>query len=189
LIEGVQRIASIRDEIAAGAPRLLSMPPIEVVPYLWLVGSKSLNGRMQILRTDGLYFGVQVPAQTAVCEDREAVRAVLLRGFLSSFYYCAQVVSTDAPAGGRIVIDFREADEMADIGDVMRPGDWFGRDDAGRLAAPPPAVDAIGAAVEQLGRWYYLADPDHAGFEGTVSIADGVEAHIVNLQRGGRVFL
>jgi hypothetical protein len=189
LIGGVQRIASIREEIAAAAPRLLSMPPIEVVPYLWRCGSKSLSGRMQILRADRLCFGVQVPAQTAVCEDLEAVRAVLLRGFSSAFYYAAQVVSTDVSAGGRVVLDFREADDMVDIGDVIRPGDWFGGDDAGRLAAQPPAVDVIGAAVEQLGRWYYLADPDHAGFEGTVGIADDVEAHILSLQREGRVFL
>src|SRR4051794_40486495 len=59
LVTGVERIASIRAEIADSA-KVGTMPPVEVVPYIWTRERVLICGRVTPLRQGGgAYFGVQ----------------------------------------------------------------------------------------------------------------------------------
>src|SRR5258708_14246013 len=78
LVKGVERVASIRAEIARTA-KIATMPPVEVVPYIWTRERVLICGRVTALRQrEGAWFGVQIPAPTALCTDHAAVRALLL---------------------------------------------------------------------------------------------------------------
>jgi len=57
LVKGVERVASIRAEIAHAA-KVATMPPVEVVPYIWARERVLICGRVTALRqADGAYFG------------------------------------------------------------------------------------------------------------------------------------
>src|ERR1700759_1556487 len=59
LLQGVERVASIRAEIASAA-KVAIMPPVEIVPYIWTSDRALICGRVTALRQgDGAYFGVQ----------------------------------------------------------------------------------------------------------------------------------
>src|SRR5260370_34064976 len=93
LVKGVERVASIRAEIAHAA-KIATMPPVEVVPYIWTRERVLICGRVTALRQgDGAYFGVQIPAPTALCTDRAAVRALLVHEFAHWFYIATRVVN------------------------------------------------------------------------------------------------
>jgi hypothetical protein len=93
LLKGVERVASIRAEIASTA-RVATMPPVEVVPYIWTRERALICGRVTALRQgDGTYFGVQLPAPTALCTDYAAVRALLVHEFAHWFYIATRVVN------------------------------------------------------------------------------------------------
>jgi hypothetical protein len=86
LLEGVERVASIRAEIGSAA-KVATMPPVEIVPYIWTRNRALICGRVTALRRgDGSFFGVQLPAPTALCTDRTAVRALLVHEFAHWFY-------------------------------------------------------------------------------------------------------
>src|SRR5580693_7214338 len=72
LVKGVERIASIRAEIAHTA-KVATMPAVEIVPYIWTRERVLICGRVTALRhAGGAHFGVQIPAPTALCTDRAA---------------------------------------------------------------------------------------------------------------------
>src|SRR3569623_53761 len=86
LMEGLERIASIRLDVAQ-CSRVGSMPPVEIVPSVWQDLDGLILGQATHL-TLGIqtYLGVRIPAQTAVCRDIGAVRAVLIHEFAHCFY-------------------------------------------------------------------------------------------------------
>src|SRR5882724_2655947 len=93
LLKGVERVASIRAEIASTA-KVTTMPPVEIVPYIWTRERVLICGRVTALRRgDGAYFGVQIPAPTALCTDDAAVRALLVHEFAHWFYIATRVVN------------------------------------------------------------------------------------------------
>src|ERR1035438_7436332 len=70
LVQGVERVAQIRAEIARAA-KVATMPAVEVVPYIWTRERVLICGRVTALRQgDRANFGVQIPAPTALCSDR-----------------------------------------------------------------------------------------------------------------------
>ena len=70
------------------------MPPVEVVPYIWTRERVLICGRVTALRQGGgAYFGVQIPAPTALCTDHAAVRALLVHEFAHWFYIATRVVN------------------------------------------------------------------------------------------------
>lgn len=93
LLQGVERVASIRAEIGRTA-KVATMPPVEIVPYIWTRDRALICGRVTALRQgDGAYFGVQLPAPTALCTDRAAVRALLVHEFAHWFYIATRAVN------------------------------------------------------------------------------------------------
>src|SRR6185503_16752632 len=93
LMKGVERVASIRAEIASSA-KVATMPPVEVVPYIWARERVLICGRVTALRQrSGAYFGVQIPAPTALFTDHAAVRALLVHEFAHWFYIATRVVN------------------------------------------------------------------------------------------------
>jgi hypothetical protein len=100
LIDGMERIAAIRADIAKTA-KAPTLPSVEVVPYLLHVsetdGNHLVHGVARVLRPekargDG-QFGVQLSAHTATCRDRSAVRTILIHEFCHCFYAATQVVN------------------------------------------------------------------------------------------------
>src|SRR5687767_5556105 len=93
LLEGLERIAAIRADVARAA-KIGTMPPVEVVPHIWRHDEGLAHGAMAILPTeDGVTFGVRLPAQTAACKDEYAVRAVLVHEFAHCFYFATEIVN------------------------------------------------------------------------------------------------
>src|SRR3954447_22095392 len=130
LLKGVERIASIRAEIAQTA-KVATMPAVEIVPYIWTQDRALICGRVTALRqSDGAFFGVQVPAPTALCTDRAAVRALLVHEFAHWFYIATRVVNGSElgeSAGGALNLrneGLTESDTQIDA------REWFGEDDA-----------------------------------------------------------
>ena len=85
LLKGVERIASIRAEIATAA-KVATMPPVEVVPYIWTRGRALICGRVTALRQgNNAWFGVQLPARQLLFAPTER--------------RCGPFSSTNSPTG------------------------------------------------------------------------------------------
>src|SRR5215204_6331631 len=106
LVKGVEQVKSIRAEIAQTA-KVATMPLVEVVPYIWTRERALICGRVTALRRgDRASFGVQIPAPTALCTDRAAVRALLVHEFAHWFYIATRVVDgSDSGAEETGVLD------------------------------------------------------------------------------------
>src|SRR5579863_3499677 len=107
------------------------MPAVEVVPYIWTHRRVLICDRVTALRQgDGAYFGVQIPAPTALCTDREAVRALLVHEFAHWFYIATRVVngseSGDKEGG---TLDLRN-EGLTESDSQVNARDWFGEKDA-----------------------------------------------------------
>jgi hypothetical protein len=130
LLQGVERVASIRAEIASTA-KVASMPPVEIVPYIWARDRVLICGRVTALRQgEGASFGVQLPAPTALCTDRAAVRALLVHEFAHWFYIATRVVNGSEfsqKAGG--TLDLRN-EGLTELDTQINAWDWFGEEDA-----------------------------------------------------------
>jgi hypothetical protein len=180
LMQGVERVASIRAEIAQSA-KVATMPPVEVVPYIWTRERVLICGRVTALSRAG--FGVQIPAPTALCTDRAAVRALLVHEFAHWFYIATRVVNgseSGAKEGG--VLDLRnegltEADTQIDA------ADWFGEEDTRRFIqhgdAATRSISSQAAGMEKL---FYVISPRMDDAVGGIDISDDVKAHIRSLR-------
>src|SRR5580693_5150719 len=129
LVKGVERVASIRAEIAHTA-KVATMPPVEVVPYIWTRERVLICGRVTALRQgDGAYFGVQIPAPTALCTDHAAVRALLVHEFAHWFYLATRVVNgSEAGEKEGGVLDLR-SEGLTESDTQISAADWFGEED------------------------------------------------------------
>ena len=134
LLEGLERTASVRDQIGAAAA-VSSMPPVQVVPELWYDDERCCDGCAGPLIVNGnRVFGCTLPAQTATLEDEELLRRVMVHEFCHCFWWSADEVN--AKDAGVTTIDTSGLDQKSDSDDrfqMVDPGDWFGAEDANRM--------------------------------------------------------
>jgi hypothetical protein len=185
-MEGVERVASIREEIGSAA-QVATMPPVEIVPYIWTRERSLICGRVTALRQgDGAYFGVQIPAPTALCTDRAAVRALLVHEFAHWFYLATRVVNGSEPAeqaGG--TLDLR-SEGLGEADTQIHAGDWFGEEDARNFIqhgdAATRGISSQAAGLETL---FYVVSPRMGDAVGNIQISEDVRAHIRKLRSSG----
>jgi hypothetical protein len=183
LLQAVDRLASIRAEIAADA-KVATMPPIEVVPYIWTRERSLICGRVTTLRRgDRAWFGVQLPAPTALCTDRAAVRALLVHEFAHWFYIATRVVNGSElgdNAGG--ALDLRN-EGLTESDTQIDARDWFGDDDSRAFIQHGDAITAvISRQAIGLETQFYVVSPRLGDAAGGIHIADDVKDHIRRLR-------
>ncbi len=183
LLEGVERIASIRDEIAAAA-KVATMPPIEIVPYIWTRNRVLICGRVTALsQGNGAWFGVQLPAPTALCTDRAAVRALLVHEFAHWFYIATRVVnSSEAAENAEGTLDLRN-EGLSDSDTQINAHDWFGEEHARNFIQHGDAATlAISSQAAGLDKQFYVISPRLGDAAGGIAISEDVKAHIRSLR-------
>ena len=183
LVKGVERIASLRADIAHTA-KVATMPPIEVVPYIWTHERVLICGRVTVLRPgEGAYFGVQIPAPTALCNDDAAVRALLVHEFAHWFYIATRVVNgaeSGEKEGG--TLDLRN-EGLTESDTQINAQDWFGEEDA-RLFIQhgDSSTRSISSQAVGLEEHFYVVTPRLGDTVGHIDISDDVKAHIRSLK-------
>ena len=183
LVEGVERVASIRKEIAHTA-KVATMPPIEVVPYIWTRERVLICGRVTALRQgDSAYFGVQIPAPTALCTDYAAVRALLVHEFAHWFYIATRVVNgTESRENEGGTLDLRN-EGLAESDTQINAQDWFGEEDARRFIQHADSTTrSISSQAVGLEKHFYVVSPRLGDTVGSIDISDDVKAHIRSLR-------
>jgi hypothetical protein len=188
LLEGVERVASIRAEIASTA-KVATMPPVEIVPYIWTRDRSLICGRVTVLRRgEGAAFGVQLPAPTALCTDRAAVRAILVHEFAHWFYIATRVVhGSELGKKTGDTLDLR-GEGLTELDTQINVWDWFGEEDArGFIQHGDSATRGISSQATGLEKHFYVVNPRLGETAGTIGISDDVKAHIRHLraQRAG----
>jgi hypothetical protein len=183
LLEGVERVASIRAEIASTA-KVATMPPVEIVPYIWTRDRVLICGRVTALRQgEGASFGVQLPAPTALCTDRAAVRALLVHEFAHWFYIATRVVNGSEfgeKAGG--TLDLRN-EGLTESDTQINAWDWFGEEDAhGLIQHGDSATRGISRQAIGLETHFYVVRPRLGDAVGSIGISDDVRDHIRRLR-------
>jgi hypothetical protein len=186
LMKAVERIAKIRGEIAQAA-KVGTMPPVEVVPYIWTRGRVLICGRVTALRRgDAAYFGVQIPAPTALCTDDAAVRALLVHEFAHWFYIATRVVN-GSESGGKEdggTLDLRK-EGLAEADTQISAEDWFGEEDARRfIQHGDSATRAISSQAAGMDEHFFVVSPRLGDTVGGIHISDDVKAHIRSLRTG-----
>ena len=182
LVKSVERIASIRAEIAQAA-KVPTMPPIEVVPYIWTRDRVLVCGRVTALRQgDSAYFGVQIPAPTALCTDRAAVRALLVHEFAHWFYLATRAVNGSEDG----VLDLRK-EGLTESDTQINVADWFGEDDTrGFIQHGDSTTRSIASQAAGLEQYFYVVSPRLGDTVGGIAISEDVKAHIRSLRPSER---
>jgi hypothetical protein len=183
LLEGVERVASIRGEIAHAA-KVATMPGIEVVPYIWTRGRVLMCGRVTALRRgEGASFGVQIPAPTALCTDHTAVRALLVHEFAHWFYIATRVVNgSDSGDKENGILDLRN-EGLTESETQINAQDWFGEEDARRFIQHGDSTTrSISTQAAGLEEHFYVVSPRLGDTVGGIDISDDVKAHIRSLR-------
>src|SRR4051794_518725 len=160
LLKGVERVASIRAEVASSA-RVATMPPVEIVPYIWTRGRTLICGRVTALgQGDSAHFGVQIPAPTALCTDRAAVRALLVHEFAHWFYIATRVVNANESGKEENgTLDLRN-EGLTESDMQINAADWFGEDDAQRFIQHGDSTTlAISNQAIGLETHFYVVSP------------------------------
>ena len=160
------------------------MPPVEIVPYIWTRDRVLICGRVTALRQgDGAYFGVQLPAPTALCTDRAAVRALLVHEF-AHWFYIATRVSQRLRVRGKGSRHFGPPERGAHR---IRHADQRARLVRGRGRAEFHPTRRLGDALDfepgsGLERQFYVVSPRMGDTVGGIDISDDVKAHIRSLR-------
>jgi hypothetical protein len=183
LAKGVERIAAIRAEIAHSA-KVATMPQVEVVPYIWTRERVLVCGRVTVLRQGGgAYFGVQIPAPTALCTDHGAVRALLVHEFAHWFYIATRVVNgSESGEKEGHTLDLRN-EGLTEADTQINPQDWFGEEDARQFIQHGDLTTlSISSQAAGLEEHFYVVSPRLGDTVGGMDISDDVRAHIRSLR-------
>jgi hypothetical protein len=183
LMKGVERVASIRAEVAYNA-KVATMPPVEIVPYIWTCERVLICGRVTALRQgNSTYFGVQIPARTALCTDHAAVRALLVHEFAHWFYIATRVVNgSEAGEYGSGTLDLRN-EGLTESDTQINAQDWFGEEDAQRFIQHGDSTTrSISTQAAGLEKHFYVVSPRLGDTVGGMDISDDVKAHIRSLR-------
>jgi len=183
LLKAVERVASIRTDIARTA-KVATMPPVEIVPYIWTRERVLICGRVTALRqSDGAFFGVQIPAPTALCTDHAAVRALLVHEFAHWFYIATRVVNgseTNGEGGG--TLDLR-SEGLAESDTQINAEDWFGEEDARRFIQHGDSTTrSISSQAAGMEKHFYVVSPRMGATAGNIDISDDIKSHIRSLR-------
>jgi hypothetical protein len=160
------------------------MPPVEVVPYIWTRERVLICGRVTALRqVDGAYFGVQIPAPTALCTDHAAVRALLVHEFAHWFYIATRVVNgSESPEKEGGTLDLRH-EGLTESETQINAQDWFGEEDARQFIQHGDLTTlSISSQAAGLERHFYVVSPRLGDTVGSIGISDDVKAHIRSLR-------
>jgi hypothetical protein len=160
------------------------MPPVEVVPYIWTHERALVCGRVTTLRRgDGAFFGVQIPAPTALCTDHGALRAILVHEFAHWFYIATRVVNgSETGKGEGGTLDLR-SEGLTESDTQINARDWFGEEDAQRFIQHGDSTTrAISSQAVGLEAYFYVVSPQLGETVGSINISDDVKAHIRNLR-------
>jgi len=182
LLQGLERVAAIRAQIASTA-RAATMPPVEVVPYIWTRDRSLICGRVTALhKGDGAYFGVQLPAPTALCTDHAAVRALLVHEFAHWFYIATRAVNgSESGEKEGNTLDLRN-EGLTESDTQINAHDWFGEDDAQRfIQHGDSATRSISSQAAGLETQFYVVSPRLGSTAASIQISDDVKAHIRSL--------
>ena len=132
---------------------------------------------------DGTYFGVQLPAPTALCTDYAAVRALLVHEFAHWFYIATRVVN--GPESGKQeggTLDLR-GEGLTESDTQINARDWFGEEDARRFIQHGDSTTrAISSQAIGLETHFYVVSPRLGDTVGRIDISDDVKAHIRSLR-------
>jgi hypothetical protein len=183
LLKAVERIAAIREDIAQAA-KVATMPAVEIVPYIWTRERTLICGRVTALRRgDGAYFGVQIPAPTALCTDDAAVRAVLVHEFAHWFYIATRVVhGSDGEENGSGILDLRN-EGLSESETQINAHDWFGEEDARLFIQHGDSrTRSISSQAAGMDAHFYVVSPRMGDTGGGINISDDVKAHIRSLR-------
>ena len=183
LLKSVETVASIRDEIASTA-KVATMPPVEVVPYIWTHDKALVFGRVTTLRRgDGAFFGVQVPAPTALCTDRAAVRALLVHEFAHWFYLATRALNgSESGEHTDGTLDLRK-EGLSETDTQIDAHEWFGDEDARRFIQHGDSITS-GIAKQAIGleSLFYVVSPRMGDAVGSIQISEDVKDHIRRLK-------
>jgi hypothetical protein len=134
-------------------------------------------------RGDSAYFGVQLPAPTALCTDRAAVRALLVHEFAHWFYIATRVVNgSEFGENADGTLDLRN-EGLTETDTQINARDWFGDEDArsfiqhGDSATSGISRQAIGLEAD-----FYVVSPRLGDTIGGINISDDIKAHIRSLR-------
>ena len=186
LLDGLERIADIRHDITRHA-KVASMPPVEVVPYIWQDATGLILGQTTHLGLGiDCFLGVRIPAQTAVCGDTDAVRAVLVHEFAHCFYFTKVIIDAfdghPNHLGG--LMDLSALINAPDVAMLADPTDWFGEDDAREfIYSDDCRTRSIQALVPSLLRQFRIATPETTISLVTVQIKNHLKEHVRALRR------
>ena len=183
LLRGVERIAAIRAEIAAAA-KVATMPPVEVVPYIWTRDRALICGRVTTLHRGGrAAFGVQLPAPTALCTDIPAVRALLVHEFAHWFYLATRALNgSETGKNENGTLDLRN-EGLTESDTQIDANDWFGEEDArGFIQHGDAITSGISKQAIGLEAYFYVVSPRLGDTLGGIEISEDVKAHIRRLR-------
>jgi hypothetical protein len=173
LLEGIARIAGIREDIARQA-KVAAMPPVEVVGQIWVVRTLpsdalapsqfegTIGGMLWPLRFQkDIVFGVRLPVLTAMCKDAATVRRILVHEFLHSFHFAVMLTGGLLRGETGLKINHNPFDAKDDDSLLDNPEDWFGGDDAKSLIHHDDQVlDLIGERYVELKPFFPVIVPE-----------------------------
>lgn len=187
-LEAVERVAAIRNEIGADSPYIKIMPPVEVIPQLWLDREKGvqIDGRSWIMTrpSGGHYFGAQIPAHTALHPDSLLVRDILVHEFAHCFDKLAQCFSllpnSEEEAPINIADEFDPHNKEHDDSRLVDPGLFFGEADVERfLRHGDLRIDELNKTFLSLCGVLRIKRPEPKYyFQGKIQVSDEVEGRI-----------
>ena len=134
-------------------------------------------------RGDGAWFGVQLPAPTALCTDRAAVRALLVHEFAHWFYIATRVVNgSELGESADGALDLRN-EGLTESDTQIDAHEWFGDDDARSFIQHGDSITSgISRQAAGLETQFYVVSPRLGDAVGGIRIADDVKDHIRRLR-------
>jgi hypothetical protein len=178
-------LAGLRTEIANDSP-VKWMPFIEVSAELWRIPGGKAHGQATTIEHDGgRHFGVRIPAQTALCEDHQVVRAALVHEFNHCFFNIQTALAKAFPGEypSSELPDFHDpSDPVKDELRMVDQYSWFGRGDADVFMKDGDSrSQVLNATFETLTKYLRQIDPEATWPKGKVDIPLEVVSHIKRL--------
>jgi len=190
LTAGLERVSIQRQSITEKS-KVRKMPPVEIVPYRWGTADGLIDGQTNVIRAPGgFHLGVRVPAQIALCQDTQVVRAVLVHEFCHCIYYLTELVDQPVSDVPTVTIKlsqpkgFDPFNQQQDDAGLANPYDWFGEQDATSLIHHNTYVgDAIQKAIARYAGHLQLVQPDlEMNFEGELRLERSVLKRALELR-------
>jgi hypothetical protein len=162
LHQGRLRVDRLCEDIArqAGVP---NMPPVDIFAEVWMSGADLIHGKTGAVEREGkTLFGAHLPAPTVSQPDDEVLRAILVHEFNHCLAY--MVYTAEEFLDGRKISGMASLDGLAPAASeeaaMLKPSEWFGRDDAERfLRWEDQRIDALEPVAAQLAEVLPVVSP------------------------------